>query len=322
MARFLAYETLISRSLPRREDLQWLAGQIAALAPFTQGDAVVCGSVCWGSHNWRSDIDVAHFSTVEHPRLENLTQRVLEEFDTRTGHSRAAPQIDVVVIGAEEPVHSAPGKSLSAGAMSAGISPGQAHEPAAPRLFDDVAVRFADHIGAIAAMRADRWRTFYQRHLSTVKSSAERRLEDIRAYVSAVSDAWDSQPLHELEREADGSFTRHQLDLLGHMENYPVNLMRRMLAELARYPCPDRVTDVRTAFAALTDPWAQLITAAMPPFDALSAGYEALVTEVHRSDGQAPLSAQAYHDRLDALATALPRQAIQEAAWSYLKARG
>lgn len=317
MARYLSYHSLTERGLPSREDVQWLAGRIAQLPAFTTGDAVLCGSVCWGSHHWRSDIDIAHFSTLACPRLEAQVRPVVEAFRARLGEHMVAPKVDIVVVGAEELVAAAPtaglsGVSPSAAAVAAAAAP-------AARLFDDVAMRFADHIGALAALRAEPWRGFLQRHLSGVQSTRERRLDDIRSYVSGVTEAWAGQPMHPLERAPDGNLQRHQLDLLSHAENYPVNLMRRMLAELGRYPQPDRVEDIRGVFAALDDRWARSMQAALPPFDALARGYDALAARARQAGTD--LGAEEFNSTLTALAAALPFAAVQEAVWDYLKSR-
>lgn len=319
MPRFLSYRALVERALPSPADVQWLAGRIAALAPFTDGCAVVCGSVSWGSHLWRSDIDVAHFSTLAHPRLEDAIASVTADFRARTGDAVTVPQVDIVVVGAEQARLARDRAGVSAGGLSAGQPPGgRAAGRAARRTFDDVAIRFADHVGCIAQLKGEPWRGFFDRYLAAVQRDAAARRDDIRAYVGAVGQAWAQQPLHPLERAADGSFTARQLDLLGHAENYPINLMRRMLAERACYPRPDRVADIVAAFDALAAPWAQRLREASQPFRRMNDAYEALVAECRHP--VQPLPAADYHARLAALAESLPFAAVQEATWDYLEA--
>ena len=101
MARFFFYDELAHLARTPVEDIQWLAGQISQLPPFVEGTAVLCGSVSWGKHSWRSDLDVAHFSTIQHPNINKLLEDVIQQYGTRTHNEFIAPRFDVITIGAE-----------------------------------------------------------------------------------------------------------------------------------------------------------------------------------------------------------------------------
>lgn len=322
MARFFPYDEVITRQLPSLKDVQWLAGQIARLEPFMAGSAVVCGSVSWGSHSSRSDIDIAHFATNDHPHIERSVDEVVAQYGERTNQRFIAPRIDVITIGVEsESLVVTEKGSSSQGTVAAdkvaGVSGGDLNDQPIATIFSETLVRFADHIGSLAHLKGDPWKEFHRRYLAANAGTRPYRREAIKSYVSTVTTAWDQQPLHPLGADADGQFTEQQLDLIGQAENYPVNLMRRILGEFERYPQPDRIPDVRNAFAKIDAPWSKRLLAHAEPFFAISAEYEKLVAGC-RDPGQKP-SAQHYHDRIRALFNDLPFSPIQETVWEYLE---
>jgi hypothetical protein len=324
MARFLPYEDLVERDLLSRSDVQWLAGQISALPAFKQGAAVVCGSVSWGAHSWRSDIDIAHFRSVDYPIIDADIENVVSDFLDRSGRRFITPRIDIAVIGEQsqdlaERAERKRKKRVTDANLSIVGPPTSLEltEQTEPHIFADTAERFGDHIGCLARLKGQPWREFFQRYLSGERRPLPQQRESINAYVATVSGAWEQQPLHALSRGAGKVFTVRQLDLLAQAENYPVNLMRRILAAMDRYPAPDRIQDVRSSFAKVPDAWARKIIAALPPFVALSDQYEALVAACRQPDGR-PTSDQ-FHERIELAATQLPFAAIQEAVWEYLE---
>jgi hypothetical protein len=110
--------------------------------------------------------------------------------------------------------------------------------------------------------------------------------------------------------------TQGQLDLMGQAENYPVNLMRRILGALGVYPCPDRAADVRAAFEALTQPWAKRLTADATPFFALASQYDEIIADTRK--GISSITAANYFERIHSVVDGLPFGSIQEAVWEYL----
>jgi hypothetical protein len=93
MARFFFYDELVHMSRPPLADIQWLASQMSHLPPFVDGSAVLCGSVSWGNHSWRSDLDIAHFSTIEHPHIEKSLEGVIQQYNDRAAATRSCSRM-------------------------------------------------------------------------------------------------------------------------------------------------------------------------------------------------------------------------------------
>ena len=314
MARFFFYDELVRRARTPVADIEWLAGQISHLPPFIAGSAVLCGSVSWGKHSWRSDLDVAHFSTIEHPHIEALLENVLQEYASRTNNQFITPRVDVITIGAESMSMVSVAKSVSAApSVSAGAPRKQQR---VSNLFTETAVLFADHIGSIATLKGDPWRVFLDRYLSSIDKTKLNQREAIKSYVGRMTTEWSQQPLHPLNMGADGEFTAQQLDLISKSENYPINLMRRILGDLGRYPRPDRAADVRAACSMLGEPWAQKLLTQFEPFFLIEEKYEALVAACQTSN--TPLSKADYCEQVRSLFVGLPFVEIQNIIWEYV----
>jgi len=312
MARFYSYEEITVRIPAPMEDIQWLAGEIASLEPFVAGTAVLCGSVSWGKHSWRSDIDVAHFSTIAFPQIDRAIEEVVQKYVVRTSNQFIAPRADVITIGAESMANVSKHQSISTSLPTIGV----AKKGRVTDMFVETSLRFADHIGAIASLKGDPWQTFLDRYLSTVDRYQAGRRDMTRQYVERMTTQWAQQPLHRLNFDTDGSFTTKQLDLLGKSENYPVNLMRRILGDLGRYPSPDRTSDVRASFLALEEPWSKDLLAHFGPFFSLSERYEEIVVACRGP--QSSLNQAGYNEQVCSLFIDLPFAEIQNSFWKYL----
>jgi hypothetical protein len=311
MARFYSYEEIALRTPTPMEDIQWLAGEIATLEPFVEGTAVLCGSVSWGKHSWRSDIDIAHFSTITHPQIDRAIEDIVQQYVTRTNNQFIAPRADVITIGAESMAQVSKHRSISTS-----LPPTHAPKKGpVTDVFVETSLRFADHIGAIASLKGDPWRTFLDRYLSTVDRNREGRREITKQYVERMTTQWAQRPLHRLNFDRDGRFTAKQLDLLGKSENYPINLMRRILGDLGRYPSPDRASDVRASFSALEEPWSKDLLAQFDPFFSLSERYEEIVAACRVP--QSPLEQTGYYEQVRSLFVDLPFAEIQNSFWKY-----
>lgn len=322
MARYFSHRAITSQELPSAKDIRWLAGQISTLPPFADGSAVLCGSVAWGTHSARSDIDIAHFGTAKHPQIEREIEKVVAQYQERTERRFIAPRVDLITIGIEPEVQTARTSSHSITGeptAPAGASIGRVFvlNRELPTVFADTFVRFVDHIGSLAHMKAGPWQGFMKSYLSPQREDYRSiHREAIRSYVATTTTSWEDQPLHRLNLRTDHELTQRQLDLAGQAENYPLNLMRRILGEMALYPRPDRAVDVRNRFEELTHSWAKRLVADSAPFFALDLQYEAIIVDARRGNGA--LTAADYHDRVCALFDALPFASIQEAVWEYL----
>lgn len=314
MARFFSYDEIVARALTPVEDIQWFAGQIVRLPPFVEGTAVLCGSVSWGRHSWRSDVDVAHFSTMAHPHLERSIKDVIQQYLDRTHNRFIAPRVDVITIGAESMAFVIRDKGVSASMVSAEVPKNKGR---VSDVFVETAVLFADHLGSIADVKGDPWRTFLNRYLASVNGSRHGRREAIKCYVEKMTMEWAQQPLHDLNIGPDGQFTAKQLDLLSKTENYPVNLMRRILGDLGRYPRPDRASDVRKAFSALEELWSETLLVQFEPFFSLDEQYKGIVAACKGHDDT--LSVSDYYEQVRSLFIDLPFAEIQNSIWQFLR---
>ena len=295
------------------EDIQWIVGQIMHLLPFVEGNAVLCGSVSWGQHSWRSDIDVAHFSTISYPHVEQLIKEVIQRYDNRTRNRFIVPRVDVITVGAESLTLVNKDKGVSASVVSGRI---REKKDRVSDVFVETAVLFADHIGSIANLKGDPWRPFLERHLSSVDGSRHDRREAAKNYVGRMTMEWAQQPLHQLNVGPDGRFTSEQLDLISKSENYPVNLMRRILGDLDCYPCPDQASDVQEVFSTLEEPWSKTLLAHFEPFFALDEQYEGIVAACKRPG--TPLPEADYYEQVRSLFVDLPFVEIQNSIWEYV----
>jgi hypothetical protein len=204
------------------------------------------------------------------------------------------------------------GKSVSASTVSGMLK----KNDRVSDVFMETAVLFTDHIGAIAKLKGDPWRAFLDRYLSPVDKSKFDQREALKTYVGRMTAAWTQQPLHQLNMDPNGGIPPEQLDLLSKSENYPINLMRRILGALDRYPSPDRASDVRAAFAALEEPWAKKLLVQFEPFFAIESKYEDLVATYQGLEN--PPIPTTYHEQLKSLFIGLPFVEIQNIIWDYV----
>lgn len=313
MARYFSYDEIVSRALTPVEDIQWLAGQITRLPPFVEGTAVLCGSVSWGKYSWRSDVDVAHFSTITHPHVEQSIGPVIQQYLDRTHNRFIPPRVDVITIGAESLARVSSDNGVSAPPVSVEAP---RNKDRVSDVFVDTAVLFADHIGSIANLKGDPWRTFLDRYLASVDGSRPGRREATKRYVERMTTEWSQQPLHPLNVGPDGQFTAQQLDLISKTENYPLNLMRRILGDLGCYPRPDRASDVREKFSTLEEPWLKTLIAQFEPFFSLDKQYEEIIATCKRSGDH--LSAADYYEQVRSMFVDLPFVEIQNSIWQYV----
>ena len=313
MARFFFWDELAHFAKPPLGDIQWLAGQIARLPPFVEGSAVLCGSVSWDKHSWRSDLDVAHFSTMEHPHINKMLEDVIHQYGVRTKNQFISPWFDVITIGAESMSLVTVAKGISASAVSGGVLKKQNRTS---DVFMETAVLFADHIGSIANLKGDPWRAFLDRYLSSVDKTKFDQRQALKNYVGRMTTEWTQQPLHKLNMDPNGGITAEQLDLLSKSENYPINLMRRVLGDLGLYPSPDRASDVRAAFSRLEEPWAKSLLVQFEPFFLIEQKYEEIVAACQVTETR--LSVDDYHEQVRSLFVALPFVEIQNIIREYV----
>jgi hypothetical protein len=315
MARFFSYDEIVNKELTPVDDIQLIAGQIAGLPAFVDGSAVLCGSVSWGKPSWRSDIDVAHFSTLTYSHIGSAIDNVIQQYLENTNHQFIAPRVDVIPIGAESLSSVNKSGTVPISVISLGLVK---KGDLASDIFMENAVLFADHIGSIASLKGEPWKSFYDRYLSAVSSNQFDRRQSIRNYVERMTTEWIRQPLHYLNLSPNKEFDTKHLNLISKSENYAVNLMRRILGELGCYPLPDRASDVQTAFSNLDAPWIAPLMNQFEPFFQIDKQYEEIIAACKQSFS--PISSAEYYERLRNLFIDLPFVEIQNIIWEYVRA--
>lgn len=306
MPRYLTYGEAVSTEPTPPDDVLWVAHRIGELPAFRDGFAVLCGSVAWGRPTSRSDIDVAVFRTPGTSGLDDGIAAVLRSYTEQVQGRHPVPQVDVIEIGAlsERLVTR---ENLVTGSMP--ITSLRTER----EVFAATGLRFHDHIGALAAAKGEPWQAFHTAYLAGVPRDKKTRTRQIRDYATSFATQWRGQPLRSMRY---GEPDAGQLKLMGFAQNFPVHLMRQILAHRAAYPAPDRAEDVLAAFGRLRGHRFDGVRAALQPFLQLDAGYAALTGRCRERPPQ--LAREDYYRELLALFGGLPFDAVEEAVWAYL----
>jgi hypothetical protein len=310
--RFYQYDELVSSEPTPLSDISWLAGQVSQLPPLSQGVAVLCGSVAWGKPSWRSDIDVATFKTESFPDIAPAIDQVIKKYEESAKRRVLVPRVETITVGTESEVL-VTRDNLVVGSMP--ITETQTIR----EVFAATSLRFFDHIGSLAAMKGEPWRAFHATYLSQVDQGRQTRRDQIRTYVTSFADTWRQQPLRSLSIDPSGGLDQAQLDVMGFAENFPIHLMRQILAERGRYPAPDRAPDVRAAFSKLSGRWVKPLLEKLHPFLRIDEEYAAIIAGCRQKFPR--MSVSDYHNRLLALFEALPFAEVEEVVWNYLNSK-
>jgi hypothetical protein len=309
MPRFYQYNELVTCQPIPPNDILWLAGQVSKLPPFLDGVAVLCGSVAWGQPSWRSDVDVVTFTTEAYPDIAPTIDKVVKDYKESAKGRYLIPRTDVIIIGAESQ------RLVTRENLVRGSTP-ITETRTIRELFAATSLRFFDHIGSLAAVKGNPWRTFHSAFLSQVSRDRHIRRDEIRTYVTSFADTWRQQPLHSLSLNPGRNADQDELDTMGFAENFPIHLMRQILAERGFYPSPDRAPAVCAAFAKLSEPWAENLMRKLDPFLHIGEKYTQIADTCRRESTE--MSAVEYHNRLTELFADLPFTDVEEAAWDYL----
>ena len=311
MARFFAFDVITSREPVPQEDVLWLAGQISRLPAFLEGSAVLCGSVAWGQPTWRSDIDVAIFKKKSAADISEPIEEIIKAYEKSSKRRYVVPTVDISIVGSESV------KSITRANLVSGSRP-ITEKQTVSEYIEATRLQLADHIGSLAAMKGDPWRSFHTTYLAGADDGRDARRSAIRSYVSTFVGTWREQPLRGATADPRKRLDEKQLDTLSHVENFPLHLMRQITAEIGRYPKPDRGPDVRAAFSVLPEQWVGKLAQTLEPFAQIDAQYQAIVAACR--DSTAPMKGPEYYGRLRAMVDPLPFSEIEEVVWEYLDA--
>ena len=311
MARFFAFDVIRSREPAPQKDVLWLAGQISQLPAFAEGSAVLCGSVAWGQPTWRSDIDVALFKRESSVDISGAIEKVMKAYDKSTKRRYVVPTVDITIVGSESV------KLVTRANLVSGSRP-ITEKQTVSEYIEAARLQLGDHIGSLAAMKGEPWRSFHKTYLAGADDGREARRDAIRAYVSAFVGTWREQPLRGATADAGKPLNATQLETLSHVENFPIHLMRQITAEIGRYPKPDRGPDVREAFAVLPDQWVGKLANTLKPFAGIDEQYQGIVAACREGTGR--VAEREYYGRLREMVDPLPFTEIEEVVWEYLDA--
>lgn len=222
------------------------------------------------------------------------------------------PRVDTILIGAESQ------RLVTRENLVTGSTP-ITQMQTVREVFAATSLRFFDHIGALAAVKGEPWRTFHSTYLSQVRRDRKTRRGEIRAYVGSFADTWRQQPLRTLSTDLGRSLDESHLNVMGFAENFPIHLMRQILAERGRYPSPDRAPDVRAEFARMSGRSTDRILKKLRPFSRISEEYDEIVAACRRNTGR--ISERDYHGRLMTIFEALPFADVEEVVWDHLSSK-
>ena len=265
MARFLSYHEIEKGLIPTKETLAEIASDFMQFNEFQSGGAVVFGSVAWGEHTWRSDIDVADFSNCSW--RSGIPMRIFDYFRDRHGSDSSlyVKNHMVEIIGNQ---NSRKGKWQIAHYQLPEISPST-----------------RDHFILLARMKGGPWQTFLEK-LKTIRCRS--RKTDILEYLETMESNWASFHVFRkeiLERPHAYGCLWNEFKTLQSIENFPKQLLRKILGKKKRLPSPDTVSCIKTAFAQLDDSWVSELRTHFQPFFEIDVKYNQLVHSVVGTTG-------------------------------------
>jgi hypothetical protein len=248
MARFFSHKEIERGLIMTRETIAELASALMELEMFKAGRAIVFGSVAWGEHIWRSDIDVADFSKAHWELHTPVDMVTFEFFNQRYGEENGfyVKEHLVEVLSNQKPV--------SGNYFLPHISPST-----------------RDHFRFLAKAKGGPWQTFYK-GLRIIRF--RKRLEDIEEYLKIILWHWSSLNNHMVGHHW---LSWNDFKVLAALENFPKQLMRKILGEKKLLPSPDTVSRVKEAFTLIQEPWAQELLSLFQPFFEIDAKYRKIV---------------------------------------------
>ncbi len=302
MARFFSYGELERDLVTTPEDITRIAGLMQTLPSFKKGLAVVFGSTAWGCHRWRSDIDILdcfpwHGDGKLDLELDDLLAGMYPQATAELSIASMIRHNLVEVLSTEDP-----------------------HQQlyASPRISPST----RDHFQFLAQVKAGAYCTA----LGIIEPMPLRsRIADIHTYTGIIRDKWRYTKDNFVSMGAPRKFGQSGITLrdvldwgslrdLAAIENFPKQLMRKILGERMCLPCPDTVPNVVAAFCALAsnDVKAKKLTQLFEPFFSIDAAYQKLVAEVWSSGNGVRCTEAEYHRRILQLFDGLPLQRIEE----------
>ena len=293
MARFLSYDEIERGLVPTRETLSEIASDFMQLEAFQSGGAVVFGSVAWGEHTWRSDIDVADYSNREY--RSRVQPAISEYFRKRYGSDMSfwVGKFMVEIIGSQRLRF----KEWTASHYR----------------LPEMSPSTRDHFRLLAQAKGGQWQVFLEK-ITTIRFQS--RKTDILDYLDIMESNLTASEVFRKEiygRERGGyRCFWNEFHGLQSLENFPRQLMRKILGQLKRLPSPDTFSRIKFAFALLEEPWAVELQTHFQPFYEIDRRYNELMGSMV-GNGERRLSDAEYAEEICHLFEHLPVMPIIEA---------
>lgn len=279
MARFFSYHEITSGLITTPELIGEIALALQELEIFKQGKAVIFGSVAWGDHRWRSDIDVADFSK-NYWQSSTPVDSILSDFFQKRFGSNSGFYIKEHLME----VLSHQGSHAQGNYVLPKISPST-----------------RDHFRLLAKAKGGPWKEFFKK-LKTVPFRS--RQEDIAYYLNTIKcrQYWLNERLI-----GKKWLDWNDFKTLQSLENFPKQLVRKILGEKKKLPSPDTVSNIMAQFALLDELWAKELSALFQPFFLIDETYKNLADHMTKDE---TISENDYGQEVCRLFTALPVMTI------------
>lgn len=256
MARFLSEEEIRLDLIPTARDIGLLAKKIADLPGFGKR-FVIFGSVAWTEEQtwkWRSDIDMLQgaLEGEDHQGLEDIFKSVFGSCHM------------LVINNIIQQLPFETGGIETTGCNFHGPYPTPALSPST-----------RDHFNLLAKRYKGPWK----RIIDQIKAiSGRKRIEDIEDYIQHV----ENKVWRDLSRQIQfsGQVSLKELIWMSSIENFPKQLMRKILGWMKRLPNPDTFPAVQSAFQEIEYEWAQKLHKIFSSFWQIEEAYENLIAEV------------------------------------------
>lgn len=257
MARFYSFEEIEKGLVLTKEQVGTMAQRIMKLPSFQDGRAVVFGSVAWGEHTWRSDIDIANRAKIGESEEMSVGCEIMHLFIEEFGNDDEFCVRSHLI---EELTPENP-------------DPGTLHY-----VFPQISPSTRDHFRLLSRKKKGSYQIFL-RNLRRIRS--RKREEDILVYIDRIN-YWYPGLMKRLAEDLAPKNGRIRItwqDFKGlqAFENFPKQLMRKILGQLGKLPCPDTVPNIREAFSTVDETWAQGLWELFEPFFDIDHAYEKLV---------------------------------------------
>lgn len=225
MARFFSHRELERGLITTRETVTEPASRIMELGRFRDGRAVIFGSVAWGEHTWRSDIDIADFyGQIGDGYTES---KVSAFFRERYGNEDGFYVFEHLVE-----------------VLSNQNSKRQAYE------LPEISPSTRDHFRLLAKAKGGPYAEFYK-ELQVIRF--HKRTVDISQYLEVIIGHWRCASAHLM---VDSNWLNwNEFKILQALENFPKQLMRKILGEKKLLPSLDTASRIKEAFALIQEPW-------------------------------------------------------------------